>query len=151
MDTREAILDRLVAIAGDVAGIRKVFRNMSSPDETDLPAIIVLDADEGADEGDPPGRGPLAPRRMIMTPQLFVVLPEAVKSIGTVLNGYRAELIDAVATDATLTAMTTNGLGARLLASQTSLAWGRSMMGEMGMSFSIPYILFPGRVVDGTI
>jgi hypothetical protein len=142
-DTREAILVRLEAIAGTVAGIKKVFRNETTTNETDLPAIIVLDADEKADPTDPEGRGPLAPRRMIMTPQLFIVLPEASKTVGTALNGFRKQLIDAVANDATLTALTINHRGARLVASQTSLAWGRSMMGEMGLSFAIPYLLQP--------
>lgn len=145
MDRREEILQRLVVIA-KVAGVKKVFRNENTPNETDLPAVIVLDADEKADEGDPEGRGPLGPRRMVMVPQLFIVLPGAAKSVGTTLNGLRALLIDAVASDATLTAMTNNHRGARLLASQTSLAWGRSMMGEMGLSFAIPYLLHPGQV-----
>ncbi len=145
MDTREAILARLEVIA-KVAGVKKVFRNTTTTNETDLPAVIVLDADEKADPTDPEARKPTDPRRMIMTPQLFIVLPEAAKVVGTSLNGLRALLIDAVASDATLTAMTINNRGARLLASQTSLAWGRSMMGEMGISFSIPYLVFPGSI-----
>jgi hypothetical protein len=56
MDTREAILVRLEVIAGTVAGIKKVFRNETTTNETDLPAIIVLDANEKADPTDPEGR-----------------------------------------------------------------------------------------------
>ncbi|AEH88195.1 hypothetical protein [Mesorhizobium opportunistum] len=146
MDTREAILARLVVIAGDVTGIKKVFRNELATNETDLPAIIVLDANEKADPTDPEGRGPKAPRRMIMMPQLLIMLPEASSAVGTALNGFRALLIDAVANDDTLVGLTTNRQGARLAASETQLAWGRSMLGEMGIPFAIPYILFPGSI-----
>lgn len=145
-DAREDILARLEAIAGTVTGIKKVFRNETTTNETDLPAIIVLDADEKADPTDPEGRGPLAPRRMIMTPQLFIVLPEGSETVGTALNGFRASLIKKIATDDELIALTPNHRGARLVATQTSLAWGRSMMGEMGVSFAIPYIVFPDQL-----
>ncbi len=80
---------------------------------------------------------------MIMTPQMLIVLPEKQKLVGTTLNFWRAKSIRAVATDNALMALTTNRVGARLHSTQTSLAWGRSMLGEMGVAFAIPYYLDP--------
>lgn len=146
MDSREAILARLVVVAGTVEGIANTFRNQIALNEEDLPAISVLDGDEKADDTDPGGRGPKAPRRMIMMPQMLIYLPKNASLIGTSLNRFRALLVDAVANDDVLTAMTINNHGARLMATQTALAWGRSMLGEMGVSFAIPYVAFPGQL-----
>ncbi|MBZ9705382.1 hypothetical protein LB543_01390 [Mesorhizobium sp. ESP7-2] len=146
MDVREAILVRLVEIAGTIDGIKTVYRNNNRPPEANLPAVLVLDGDEVGDENDSVSRGPMSPRRMVMTPQTLIVLPEAAKDVGTVINGYRVKLIKAVATDATLIALTTNRLGARLHSSQSSLAWGRSLLGEMGVQFAIPYVLDPSKL-----
>lgn len=145
MDVREAILARLVEIAEGIEGVNRVVRNDYSVSDKEV-TLMVLDADEKADEDDPVGRGPLAPRRMTMTPQILIALPKAANEVGPTLNGFRALIIQAVATDTTLTALTTNGRGARLHSSQTSLAWGRSMLGEMGIAFAIPYLLRPDRL-----
>lgn len=148
MDTREAILQRLVAIAETfkTTGIKTVYRNNMRPPEPNLPAILVLDGDEAAAEDDPNSRGSRGPRRMTMTPQLLIVLPETQKDVGTTLNAWRAKLIKAVATDDALMALTTNRVGGRLHSTQTSLAWGRSMLGEMGVAFAIPYYLDPSAL-----
>jgi hypothetical protein len=149
MDTREAILQRLVAIAETfktTRGIKAVYRNNMRPPEANLPAILILDGDEMGDENDPNSRGSRGPRRMTMTPQMLIVLPEKSEDVGTVLNGHRAALIKAIATDADLMALTTNRLGGRLHSTQTSLAWGRSMLGEMGVAFAIPYYLDPATL-----
>ncbi|WP_217577324.1 hypothetical protein [Mesorhizobium sp. GbtcB19] len=149
MDAREAILQRLVAIAETFKtadGIKTVYRNNMRPPEANLPAILVLDGDEQGDENDPKSRGARGPRRMLMTPQMLIVLPEEAKNVGTVLNGLRAKLIKAVATDSDLAALTTNRIGPWLHSTQTSLAWGRSMLGEMGVAFAIPYYLDPAAL-----
>ncbi|QKC83274.1 hypothetical protein [Mesorhizobium sp. NZP2077] len=148
MDAREAILQRLVAIAQTFKtdGIKTVYRNNMRPPEPNLPAILVLDGDEVAAEDDPNSRGSRGPRRMTMTPQLLIVLPETQKDVGTTLNAWRAKLIRAIATDTDLMALTTNRIGGRLHSTQTSLAWGRSMLGEMGVAFAIPYYLDPNTL-----
>jgi hypothetical protein len=146
MDTREAILLRLVAIAATIPGIKEVFRNNIRPPEANLPAILVLDGDEAAAETDPNSHGSRGPRRMIMTPQLLIVLPEKASDVGSTLNAYRAKLIKAIATDVDLAALTINRLGGRLHSTQTSLAWGRSMLGEMGVAFAITYALDPNTL-----
>ena len=50
MDKREAILVRLVEIAGELAGIKTAARNQDEISERARPAIVVFDADETADE-----------------------------------------------------------------------------------------------------
>ena len=145
-DPRELILARLVVIAATVPGIRNTFRNQITLNDEEMPAISVLDGDEKADETDPADRGPKGPRRMIMLPQMLIYLPKKASLVGTSLNGFRALLIDAVADDSVLTAMTTKERGARHMTTQTALAWGRSMLGEMGVSFAIPYVAFPGQL-----
>lgn len=144
--TRELILQRLVAIAKTIDGIKNVYRNNNRPPEANLPAIVILDGDATAAETDPKNRGSRAPRRMIMTPQLLIILPEKATEVGTTLNGLHDKLIHAVAFDDALTALTTNRLGADLHSIQTSLAWGRSMLGEMGVAFAIPYYLDPAAL-----
>lgn len=148
MDVREAILARLVVIA-ERCGADRVVRNEYAPNEKQ-DTIMLLDGDEAADEDDPVGRSPLAPRRMTMTPQLLIALARGRAQVGTRLNGIRSALIYEVATDAPLIALTLNGRGARLHSTQTSLAWGRSMLGEMGVAFAIPYLLKPGDLAPPT-
>lgn len=149
MDVREAILARLVVIAEGIEGVDRVVRNDYAPNEKQT-TVMVLDADEAADEDDPVGRGPLAPRRMTMTPQMLIAMAKGSGQIGSSLNAIRAALIYAVATDAPLITLTLNGRGARLHSTQTSLAWGRSMLGEMGVAFAIPYLLKPGDLAPPT-
>ena len=55
-DIREDILARLVAIAAEVPGVVIAGRNRVALSETARPAIIVLDADEAAEEEEPRGR-----------------------------------------------------------------------------------------------
>ena len=50
MDKREAILVRLVEIAGELAGIKTAVRNQDEISERARPAIAIFDADETADE-----------------------------------------------------------------------------------------------------
>lgn len=49
-DTREEILARLVGIAAEVPGVATTGRNRVGLSETARPAIVVLDADEAAEE-----------------------------------------------------------------------------------------------------
>lgn len=146
MDLREAILARLVEIADAVATDAElvgVHRNdLDLPDEV-LPAIVVLDGDEAADDSDPEGRQPLAPRRVGMTPELYVMYPAKADVVGTRLNSVRTKLIYAILTDATLLALTLNGRSARYDGAASGLARGRTMLGEMGVSFKFTYLMKP--------
>ncbi|NEI52715.1 hypothetical protein GR217_34415 [Rhizobium leguminosarum] len=145
-DPRENILARLVTLAKDITGIKTVKRNDLDLPETALPAIVILDGDETADDNDPVGRPPTAPRIVTMTPEFYVVVAEKAANVGTQINMYRALVIDAVATDAQLIGLTKNKEGGRYDGAASGLARGRTMTGEIGLSFSFRYVLRPGSI-----
>lgn len=147
MDSREAILARLLVIAGDVDGVAKAYRNKDEIPETSRPAIVILDGDETADEGDPSRRPITAPRRISMTPELYILLAGTPANVGTNINLLRAKFVQAIMTDAMLIGLTLDGVGIRYEGCSTGLSRGRSMEGEMGLSFTFTYILQPDRLV----
>ena len=75
-DKREQILVRLLGIAQALPGIAAAFRNKDEISDRQRPCIVILDADEAADDGDPSGlaRRPNAPRRVGMTPEIYLML-----------------------------------------------------------------------------
>lgn len=145
-DTREAILARLVVVAAGITGIKTVKRNDLDLPETSLPAIVILDGDETADDNDPIGRPPTSPRIITMTPEFYVVLAEKAATVGTQINLYRGRVINAVATDAQLISLTKDNEGGRYDGAASGLARGRTMTGEVGLSFSFRYVLRPGAI-----
>lgn len=145
-DPREEILARLVVIAGAITGIKTVRRNDLNLPESAHPSIVILDADETAADSDPGSRPPTAPRIMAMTPEIYVVLAEKATDVGTELNLMRARVINAIAADAPLIALTKDKEGGRYEGAASSLARGRTMLGDAGLSFSFRYVLRPGSI-----
>ena len=146
-DTREDILVRLLTVASGVMGIATAERNAQVAEEWDFPAAIVLDADEQADErASGRGRPANAPNLVAMTPEVYLILAEDAENVGTALNRLRARLIKAVLGDAALLALTADGRGIRYEAAATGLGRGRSMIGEMGVSFTFTYLLKPAEL-----
>ena len=142
-DPREDILARLVVLAGTISGIRTVKRNQTDIAETQFPAIVIMDADEQASDGDPAHRPRNAPRMITMSPEMYILLSDKAVDVGTSVNALRAAFIKAVLTDSALAALTMDGQGIRYEASVTGLSRGRSMIGEVGISFSFTYVLRP--------
>lgn len=140
MSVREDILARLTVVAAGLPGIATALRNSNATSDTNLPAIIVYDADEVADERDPPSRPTRTPRRVSMTPEILIKVVGVPESIGTAMNEILAELQTAVVADAALIALVKDG-EIRYMGCATQLAIGRAMIGEMGVSFSFTYIL----------
>lgn len=147
-DLRESIIARLVKVAESVDGVVTVVRNAPAPDETRLPAIQILDADEAADDSDPSNvpRGTIARRRVGMTPEIYILLGDLPEAIGPALNTLRARLIKAVLSDATLISLVGQNGSIRYEGCATGLSRGRSMEGEMGVSFTFSYILNPAAL-----
>ena len=147
-DKREAILMRIVEIAKMVPGIVAVFRNTDEISEKQRPCILILDADEAADDADPSGlsRHPNAPRRVGMTPEVYVMLGAKPEHIGTELNLFRAAILKAVLTDAALASLVGSNGDIRYEGCATALARGRMMEGEMGLSFTFTYVLRPDEL-----
>jgi len=145
-DPRELILVRLVVVAAGVTGIRKAVRNELNVAETVLPLAAILDGDETAADSDPGSRPPTAPRIMTMTPEIYVLLSDKASDVGTELNLMRGRMINAIANDAQLIALTKDGEGGRYEGAASGLSRGRSMIGEVGLSFSFRYVLRPGSI-----
>jgi len=141
-DRREEILSRLITVC-QVDGIRKVIRNQLSPGEDILPAVAVLEGDELADETDPVTRPANAPRRVMMTPEIVILLGDLPEDVGTSINTIRAAIIKAVVNDSGLLGLVINNHAIRYLGSATELAYGRTMEATMALKFAFTYVLLP--------
>ena len=147
-DKREQILVRLLGIAQALPGIAAAFRNKDEISDRQRPCIVILDADEAADDADPSGlaRRPNAPRRVGMTPEIYLMLGAKPEDVGTAINGFRAAFIKAVLTDPELATIVGSNGDIRYEGCATGLARGRNMEAEMGLSFTFSYILRPDEL-----
>ncbi len=147
-DLREEVLARLVAIAAEVPGIATAGRNRIGLSETARPAIVVLDADEAAEEEERASRPGHAPQLVVMTPELFMLAGRPAAEIGAELNTFRRRIVRRVLTDVTLHGLTGPNGFVRYAGCATALAAGRSMEGEMRLAFAIRYVLRPTEMED---
>ena len=147
-DKREQILVRLQGLAQDLPGIVAAFRNIDEISDRQRPCIVILDADEAADDADPAGlaRRPHAPRRVGMTPEIYVMLGAKPEDVGTAINVFRAAFIKAVLMDSELATLVGSNGDIRYEGCATGLARGRNMEAEMGLSFTFSYILRPDEL-----
>lgn len=147
-DPRETILARLLVICEGIDGIATAERNPASLDDLQLPALAIMDGDEVANEGDLAGGKPAgsSPQRVTMTPEIVIKMEGRPEVVGTSVNAVLAALKKAVLGDAALAAACTNGGGVRYIAAQSSLGYGRTMVGEMAVSFGLTYVLRPDRL-----
>ena len=152
MDDREAILVRLLAIAGGLQTAKYAARNLPAIDEDDiaLPAVIVLDGDEDAIDDEPSKRPSAVPRWVEMTPMLHIVMGSKPEDIGTELNLVRAELIKTVLLDPTLNQICKRGGnrgGVRYDGMESARnEAGRLVVGQRYMRFTFGYLLIPDRL-----
>ena len=142
-DRREMVLARLLEIARGIEGIFAAFRNKDEISERQRPAIVILDADEAADDADPSSRPSRAPRRVAMTPEIYILLGAKPEELGSVINVLRARFVKSVLGDSQLGSIVGSNGDIRYEGCATALARGRSMEGEMGVSFSFTYVLRP--------
>ena len=147
MDKREAILARLVEVAGDLAGIKTAIRNQDEVSERARPAIVVFDADETADErAGERGHSGRAPNIIEMSPEALILLGGTPERVGSDLNAMRAIFVKAVLLDPQLgTLVGANGY-VRYVGCSTHLGHGRSMEGSMGVHFAFGYVLRPDQL-----
>ncbi|MGR9427731.1 hypothetical protein [Rhizobium leguminosarum] len=122
-DAREMLLARLVAIGSLLEGVREWF--------------VAIDDDETAADSNPVSRPSTAPRVATMTPNVYVAVE------GTDVDRMRARVINVVATDAQLKALTKDREGGRYQGDASGLSRGRSMIGDIGLAFSFRYVLKP--------
>jgi hypothetical protein len=151
-DKREAILVRLLAIAGGLNGIAYAARNDINIAEEQLPAAIVLDGEEEVDDDHLRHNVPaLAPMRVHMTPLVSLWVSERTPDVGSALNALRAALIRAVLFDGQLAALAGEGGGrssgaVRYLGCAPGLIEGRAVIGNMIPRFRISYVLDPSEL-----
>ena len=159
-DNREAILERLVAIGQGLDQFNLVGRNKIVPADTQLPALIVLDGTEEADEKDPRDMRPAtAPRRVRMRAVLQLILQGLPENAGTILNGFRQAVLNAVFTDTVLLGViptapgqtVTPGLvldnrAIRYLGCDTGFDMGRQLEASMWLHIEFTYALTPGTI-----
>lgn len=147
IDRREQILARVLAISKAVTGISNAYRNKPQLNEDELPVIIIFDGDEQSDERDPEGSRPTnAPRRVIMNPSIEIIAGGAPEDIGSVVNGFRAKLIKAISTDATLISLVTDRMGIRYLGCLSGSGLGSTMDANLVLNFAFTYRLFPDEL-----
>lgn len=141
-DKREQILTRLHEILEEQKPDAKtVARNEVLTDDDHKPALLLLDADEEADDNDPRGRPAYAPRRVRLFPEMYVAVQAKPEEVGQVLNQWRARLVKAILTDTLLKDLAGANGDIRYEGCGTALAGGRSMQGEMKLVISVAYIL----------
>jgi len=141
-DKREEILSRLAVVAAGISGVVQVGRNDIGIAESARPAIVILDGNEQAE--DPRSEKPRAPRRVVMSPQIFVMATgEVASNVGTELNAIRAALIAAVTADATLQSLVGTNGEISYQGCEVGLARGRQIEGEMSISIGFAYVLEP--------
>lgn len=146
-DQRELIMLRLAQVV-NVIGVKTVSRNRIDFDDTQLPAVGVLEGDE---EVAPNSLGRAArasgrPYIVTATPQVFIRVGGRSEDIGTDLNTLRAAIIKALLDDAQLNALAADDGGIHYAGMQSTLHAARSMIGATAMVFAIKYLLYPNRL-----
>lgn len=144
-DKRPLILARLAVVVSEVDGMTAVARNvLTLPPVERLPAGIVNDGDELANEDDPHGRVPsMTPRIIRMRPQVIVAVEAEPENLSAELNSICRNVILDVLADDELLALTINRAGIRYDGMETDLAMGRAMTGQASLMFTFTYRFNP--------
>jgi hypothetical protein len=150
IDKRESILARLEVLLDTIPDILTVVRNRALLDNDDRPALVLLDGSEleraprvGSNI---PGRQAMTPVLVTMRPQIFYVpkskLPQN-ETVGTDLNTFRAAIIAAVGTDATLQSLVGTNGDIVYNGCETDLRSGAPLMGQARLDFAFTYWIDP--------
>lgn len=141
-DRREEILARLVVIGSVVGGFSTVARNEDNIPGLNRPAYVVLDGDEETNDSDEGyGRPSNKPEIVWMSAEIVLLLGKSASAVGTDLNTNRRVVISTIKNDASLrSSVGTNG-EIRYAGLGSEFASGRTMEGEMRLSFRFKYLL----------
>ena len=158
MDTRELILNRLLAISTDVAGFTTAVRNRGLLGTEKRPAVVLLDGRETPvlTHGGRTNRArngmlmSLTPSVMSLEPELYILLdeqrPTNVKetvNVGTRLGTFRVALVKAIAEDGLLLSYLGANGGMLYNGYDTDLKSGGALSGQMRLDFQFRYTFFP--------
>lgn len=143
---REEILARLAVVLGDIAdGLeRGDFKRNDIEVQENKNTILLFDGDESTAQDlqgrDRPRHGPAV---ATMLPEIYIVLAKSAPLVGTALNTLYEQIITAIMYDEQLGTLTKDQDGIIYEGSQTALALGRAMVGEMGLNFAFRYVWKP--------
>lgn len=144
MERKEQILGRLVELANDMPGVKTVQRNDVAFSETDVPAIVILDGDEEADDSAyQRKRGSLTPVIVALSPEVFFLVddPES-KNAGTRLNALYLAFLRKCLNDTKLRSLAHDD-DIRFNSFGSGFAAGRVMRAEGNLSLTIRYVFYP--------
>lgn len=142
MDKHEEIMQRIVTLLEAVDGVVQVKRNDPTFAEVRLPGVLVLDGDEEVEDAVwGKGRPPNGPARVTAYPEIYVVLPPTTQpaNVGNDLHEFKRRIVASILNDADLRGMCVDG-DIRYEGTDTALALGRAMVGEMGIKISFRYV-----------
>ncbi|GEM_PF-1066707 len=149
MDRREAILVRLLEIAAAIEGINRAERNRPDISESSLPALVLHDGDEVAEERPSSGSGRQAPIpvRVVMTPPLILFVASGSATVGSEINAFRLKIIKAVLNDGAIQVLVgANGQIRYEGCAPLGLERGRAVEGSLVLNFSFRYPLVPSEL-----
>jgi hypothetical protein len=141
LDRRETILARLEAIVSGIGGLETAGRNIVITSDTALPAIVVHDGKETADEADPRSRPSSAPRRIALIPEITIKAADTPEAIGATLGALRLTLLPLIINDSALAAVVgdSQNFGIRYLGCITEFSSDRQIIGTMRISIELAY------------
>lgn len=140
---REGILAAMARAVEGAEGVAFFLRNEITRPEEMSPAVFMLDGDEFVDPSlYAAGRPPTVPKPASADPEVYAVVNNAPEEVGQGLNRLRLMVLRTVLNDPLLTRLAADR-DIRYEGVQTGLALGRSMAGEMGLKFSVRYVLKP--------
>lgn len=153
IDRREAILERLVELAGEeYIAAATVVRNRALLKQDVRPAIAILDGDESARiTGDGLGRGQngrvgMTPQIMVMRPEIYFILDSRKiqnVGVGQDINAFRMTLISVIARDPALLSILGSSGSIAYMGMVTDLKSGSRLDGEVKFDFAFNYLLDP--------
>jgi hypothetical protein len=156
-DKREMILSRLFTVLQGVPGVATdpetggpcVYRNRDELPDNKRPGILLLDANEVAEEkAKDRNRLSKSPDLVMIKPEIYVTLTTAKpqnEGQGEALSAMRSAVLKAVLLDDTLNDLCGVGKGGEMqyAGSLTDMARGQPMEGEIGIMISFTYIFKP--------
>jgi hypothetical protein len=143
--TRELVLKRLLAIGQGIEGVTAA-RNAPAISASRKPCVVIFDGDEEANDDDPLSRPDDGPRRIVLSPEVWLYVSADTETVGTALNALRSAWIKAVFADAQLKALLGPNGYRRYQGTGTSFGRGSACDGEALVTIDFVYIMTPSKL-----
>lgn len=152
---REQILARLEVLLATIPGITAAYRNRAEFPDDKLPAAVLLDGSERIIEQVAQYKSVrMPPAIMVLMPQVFVILKPRDDLSNTTLGGisapigeelstYLDRVITAVVNDPTLVSLVGSNGQISYRGSETDMATGSSIVGQLRVDFDFHYVFMP--------